>query len=85
VITTVNRADQQAAYQALRRGVMDYDRRHGYRGAEAYVDMKDVTSDQDEELEEHLTDSTTATTCCRPSCSKPHRSWCAPTCAAAKS
>ena len=56
VITTVNRADQQAAYQALRRGVMDYDRRHGYRGAEAYVDMKDVSSDQDENLEELLTE-----------------------------
>jgi penicillin-binding protein 1A len=56
VITTINRADQQAAYAALRRGVMDYDRRHGYRGAEAYVDMKDISSDQDEELEEHLSD-----------------------------
>jgi penicillin-binding protein 1A len=33
-------ADQEAAYNSLRRGVMDYDRRHGYRGAEAYVDMK---------------------------------------------
>jgi penicillin-binding protein 1A len=54
VITTVSRADQQAAYQSLRRGVMDYDRRHGYRGAEAYIDMKDVSSDQDESLEEHL-------------------------------
>ncbi len=56
VITTINRADQQAAYQALRRGVMDYDRRHGYRGAEAYVDMKDIGSDQDESLEELLTE-----------------------------
>jgi penicillin-binding protein 1A len=56
VITTIDRAEQQAAYLALRRGVMDYDRRHGYRGAEAYVDMKDITSDQDEELEELLTD-----------------------------
>ncbi|MDP2135746.1 MAG: penicillin-binding protein 1A [Sulfuritalea sp.] len=56
VITTINRSEQQAAYLALRRGVMDYDRRHGYRGAEAYVDMKDVSSDQDEQLEELLTD-----------------------------
>ena len=38
VITTITRADQEAAYRALRRGIMDYDRRHGYRGAEAYVD-----------------------------------------------
>jgi penicillin-binding protein 1A len=56
VITTINRADQQAAYLALRRGVMDYDRRHGYRGAEAYVDMTGIDSNQDEALEEHLSD-----------------------------
>ncbi|MCX7155976.1 MAG: penicillin-binding protein 1A [Rhodocyclales bacterium] len=56
VITTINFSEQQAAYLAVRRGVIDYDRRHGYRGAEAYVDLKDVTSDQDEELEELLAD-----------------------------
>jgi penicillin-binding protein 1A len=38
VITTITKAEQEAAYRALRRGIMDYDRRHGYRGAEAYVD-----------------------------------------------
>lgn len=54
VITTINRAEQHAAYLALRRGVIDYDRRHGYRGAEAYVEIKDIGSDQDEELEEQL-------------------------------
>ena len=54
VITTINRGEQQAAYLALRRGVIDYDRRHGYRGVEAYVDIKDIASDQDEELEELL-------------------------------
>ena len=56
VITTLNRADQIAAAASLRRGVLDYDRRHGYRGAEAYVEMKDITSDKDEALEELLTD-----------------------------
>ena len=56
VITTINRGEQRAAYAALRRGVIDYDRRHGYRGAEAYADLTDVTSDQDEELEELLTE-----------------------------
>jgi penicillin-binding protein 1A len=35
---------------------MDYDRRHGYRGAEAYVDMTGIDSNQDEALEEHLSD-----------------------------
>jgi penicillin-binding protein 1A len=54
VITTINLGEQRAAYLAVRRGVIDYDRRHGYRGAEAYVDVKDIVSDQDEELEELL-------------------------------
>jgi penicillin-binding protein 1A len=32
VWTTVRRADQESAYIAVRRGVIEYDRRHGYRG-----------------------------------------------------
>jgi penicillin-binding protein 1A len=56
VITTITRADQLAAYAALRRGVLDYDRRHGYRGAEGYVDMSAVESDQDEDIEDLLQD-----------------------------
>jgi penicillin-binding protein 1A len=54
VITTITKADQMAAYAAVRKGVMDYDRRHGYRGAEAYVDMTAIRSDQDEALDEAL-------------------------------
>lgn len=57
VVTTITRAEQQAAYAALRRAVLDYDRRHGYRGPESYADMGQITSDQDEELEERLQDS----------------------------
>ena len=38
VWTTIRKADQEAAYAAVRRGVIDYDRRHGYRGPEAYVE-----------------------------------------------
>lgn len=34
VFTTIRRREQDAAYLALRKGVLDYDRRHGYRGAE---------------------------------------------------
>jgi membrane carboxypeptidase/penicillin-binding protein len=34
VTTTINAADQEAAYQAVRRGIIDYERRHGYRGPE---------------------------------------------------
>ena len=56
VYTTVIRDEQEAAYQHLRKGVMDYDRRHGFRGAESYVDMSDIRSEHDEALEEALED-----------------------------
>jgi hypothetical protein len=35
---------------------LDYDRRHGYRGAEAYVDISEIKSEQDEALDELLLD-----------------------------
>ena len=56
VVTTLIRDEQEAAYQSLRKGVMDYDRRHGYRGAEAFVDLAATSSDQDEYLDEALQD-----------------------------
>jgi penicillin-binding protein 1A len=56
VYTTITRADQEAAYVSLRRNVLDYDRRHGYRGAEAYVDLSGLGSEQDEALDELLQD-----------------------------
>ena len=39
VYTTIRKADQEAAYEALRRGVLEYDRRAGYRGPEGYVEL----------------------------------------------
>lgn len=39
VYTTLDSRHQRAAYQAVRAGVLAYDRRHGYRGPEAYVDL----------------------------------------------
>jgi penicillin-binding protein 1A len=54
VYTTVLAEHQRAAYEALRKGVLEYDRRHGYRGPEAFVDLgKDAS---DEKLEEALQD-----------------------------
>src|SRR5476649_2782427 len=35
VFTTITKADQDAAYLSLRKGVMDYEKRHAYRGPEA--------------------------------------------------
>jgi penicillin-binding protein 1A len=54
VFTTITKADQDAAYLALRRGVMDYERRHTYRGPEAYVDLPDNKSEADEMTESEL-------------------------------
>ena len=39
VTTTLVNADQRAAYEALRRQVLAYDQRHGYRGPEAHVTL----------------------------------------------
>lgn len=56
VITTLTRKEQEAAVLSLRKAVFDYDRRQGYRGAEAYVDMKSIDSDDDEQIDELLSD-----------------------------
>lgn len=57
VYTTITKVDQDSAYLALRRGVMDYEKRHGYRGPEAIItipDGKDAAEDAiEKELAEH--------------------------------
>ena len=55
VHTTLRADHQRVAYEALRKGVMDYDRRHGYRGPEAYVELSGTLTD--ERLEEALQDA----------------------------
>jgi penicillin-binding protein 1A len=49
VYTTIRKADQEAAYQALRRGVLDYDRRHGYRGPEGFAELAPSAGEDDYE------------------------------------
>ncbi|TWI44089.1 penicillin-binding protein 1A [Pseudoduganella flava] len=39
VRTTILKADQEAAYESVRRNVLAYDQRHGYRGPEGFVDL----------------------------------------------
>ena len=55
VYTTIRKADQEAAYAALRRTVMDYDRRSGYRGPEGFAELPANPDDEDldEALSEH--------------------------------
>jgi penicillin-binding protein 1A len=54
VYTTLNTQYQDAAYVALRRGALEYDRRHGYRGPESYADLP--ANANEEALEEALQD-----------------------------
>jgi penicillin-binding protein 1A len=54
IYTTLSSKHQEAAYQALRRGVQEYDRRHGYRGPEGYAELPGTLND--EVLEEALQD-----------------------------
>jgi penicillin-binding protein 1A len=51
VWTTLRRVDQEAAYAAVRRGVLEYDRRHGYRGPEAYANLPSDPAEADQVLE----------------------------------
>jgi penicillin-binding protein 1A len=51
VWTTIRKADQEAAYAAVRRGVLDYDRRHGYRGPEAYANLPTDPAEADAVLD----------------------------------
>ncbi|MBI3223085.1 MAG: PBP1A family penicillin-binding protein, partial [Nitrosomonadales bacterium] len=58
VFTTIRQQDQLAAYQAIRQGVLEYDRRHGYRGPEGFFDLRNGNSDERlEEALQEITDS----------------------------
>jgi penicillin-binding protein 1A len=55
VYTTINKADQDAAYAAVRRGILDYDRRHGYRGPEGFIDLPSDGDERQQEIDDALT------------------------------
>ena len=40
VYTTLRQVDQEAAYEGVRKGVLDYDRRTGYRGPEGFAELR---------------------------------------------
>ena len=54
VFTTVTKADQDAAYLAVRRGVMDYEKRHGYRGPENYIEIPNNKEEAEDAIEVEL-------------------------------
>jgi penicillin-binding protein 1A len=57
VITTIKKAEQDAAYSAVRKGIMDYELRHKYRGPEGFIKLpEDLTARQraiDNALSDH--------------------------------
>ncbi|WP_098550001.1 penicillin-binding protein 1A [Burkholderia sp. JKS000303] len=54
VVTTIDSADQQLAYTALRKGIMDYERRHGYRGPEGFIQLPDGADDREQAIDDAL-------------------------------
>ena len=56
VYTSLVAADQAAAYKALRKGIMDYERRQIYRGPEKFVDLPNDAKDIDEAVDDALSD-----------------------------
>ncbi len=56
VYLTLKSDDQMVAYRALRRGIMDYERRQVYRGPEDYVDLPADPKEVDARIAEALLD-----------------------------
>ena len=57
VYTTILAEDQRAANQALKQGVLDYDRRYGFRGPEAFIDLPANAAKLEAEVENALADA----------------------------
>jgi penicillin-binding protein 1A len=54
VYTTILKADQDAAYKAVRRGIFEYDLRHAYRGPEGFIDLPEDTVKRQRAIDEAL-------------------------------
>ncbi|MEH3087367.1 MAG: penicillin-binding protein 1A [Xylophilus ampelinus] len=56
VYTTVSASDQDAAYKALRKGIMDYEARQKYRGPEKFVELPADAAEAEDEIDDALAD-----------------------------
>ncbi len=54
VYTSIKSAEQQAAYRALRRGLMDFERRQIYRGPEKFIDLPKTKDELEEAVDDAL-------------------------------
>ena len=57
VYTTIVSSEQQAAYAAVRTQVLDYDRRYGYRGPEAFIDLPEDAKAREQRIEDALVEA----------------------------
>ena len=57
VYTTLLASDQTVAYKALRKGIMDYERRQVYRGPEKFIDMPSSALEVEDAVDDALGDS----------------------------
>lgn len=56
VYTSLVAADQSAAYKALRKGIMDYERKQYYRGPEKFVNLPNDPNEVDDAVDDALAD-----------------------------
>ena len=54
VYTTLDKSEQNAAYDAVRRNVLAYDQRHGYRGPEGFVELPDNADEREDAIDQTL-------------------------------
>ncbi len=54
VYTTLNSVEQDTAYKALRKGIMDYERRQQYRGPERFVNLPTAPQELEEAIDDAL-------------------------------
>ncbi|QLG89717.1 penicillin-binding protein 1A [Chitinibacter bivalviorum] len=57
VYTTLDSKKQQAAYESLRTGLIDYDTRHGYRGPEGFIEPSLLASGSEDQLDDALSNT----------------------------
>ena len=56
VFTTVKADEQDAAYKALRKGIMDYERRQIYRGPEEFIELPANPKEAEDAIDDALAD-----------------------------
>ncbi len=54
VYTTLNAGEQETAYTALRKGIMDYERRQHYRGPERFVSLPSASEETEDAIDDAL-------------------------------